>query len=361
MDAPELQKLMQSFGRAVLGAPPSALPTPEARAAARHAMDVTMDLYGSALSQQNPQQRAGIDLEEEGAIDSMIRGECPMCGQSGFADDAALMVHFQSHASPSDRVGLYSGREHAMVTHCLLNWPSQKSMMQGLMDTEVVTAESLSTGFPEQGGDIKSSILTAVVGKGVKCEAISWLLDHCSQPRQLLELRSITGDTAVGISVSFKRLDLVKLLHARGANLRIPDRMGATPMWTACCKGDLRMAKFLYANGARDDLTRTTIMGSNCKRIASFYSHKNILKWMDKLGKGVSSGEAPYMAHIARVSDATRLPYDDELGAGRPGVAREWLERQCAQCGKPGAKQMCSGCEGTSVRFLVTRYTLTPL
>lgn len=60
-------------------------------------------------------------------------------------------------------------------------------------------------------------------------------------------------------------------LVAHGADVRAADWSGTTPMKCACSAGKLHIAKWLYNNGAQDDVRRCDI-GGTCAKRANFDS-----------------------------------------------------------------------------------------
>ena len=85
----------------------------------------------------------------------------------------------------------------------------------------------------------------------------------------------------------------------------MPYKYGRTPLWHACCKGDLAKVKKLYNNGAKDDVTRADKYGQTPMRIACRSNHLDTMKWLyengakDDVAKANNDGQTPMQIAIS--------------------------------------------------------------
>ncbi|GLI59464.1 hypothetical protein VaNZ11_001347 [Volvox africanus] len=141
-------------------------------------------------------------------------------------------------------------------------------------------------------------------------------LGHANILRRLIEAgarvnaRDAMGYTALHHATSCSlALDLAEILIEAGADVNVQDRFGVTPLIGAVMVAEPRSVRLLLKHGARTDIK------DNDGR--------------DVLGLSLFNMEIQSMLYKAHESNR------------RPGE-----QRQCANCGKEGAKKACGGCGG---------------
>ncbi|GIL77258.1 hypothetical protein Vretifemale_6746 [Volvox reticuliferus] len=141
-------------------------------------------------------------------------------------------------------------------------------------------------------------------------------IGHANVLRRLIEAgarvnaRDAIGYTALHHATAHNPvLDLAEILLEAGADVNVQDRFGVTPLMCAVMVAEPRSVRLLLKHGAKTDIKDN----DGC----------------DALGLSVLNMEIQSMLYKAH--DSNR----------RPGA-----QRQCANCGKEGAKKSCGGCGG---------------
>ena len=126
--------------------------------------------------------------------------------------------------------------------HCALGWAIIKNyppLVQLLL--------SKGHDINNLEGSSYSGTALHVAVPGGHCPLIMLLLKN---PALDLNKLDIDGNTALHIAIEWRNLEVVKLLHATGADLKIANRRGRTGLLLALQNGHMGIMGFLIRNGA---------------------------------------------------------------------------------------------------------------
>ncbi|CAL1296328.1 unnamed protein product [Larinioides sclopetarius] len=129
--------------------------------------------------------------------------------------------------------------------------------------------------------------------------AVLSFLRSNSHSTDYINIRGLSGFTALHLSVLYNRLDTTKLLLKEGANLNARDNDGCTPLIIASEKGNVEIVRLLIH--MKSELDSEAIGGMTALHFATLNQHEEIVDILiksgaNKLAKGIM-GIAP--VHIA--------------------------------------------------------------
>ena len=116
--------------------------------------------------------------------------------------------------------------------------------------------------LPTKCRDVNFSVLMLSCWNG-RQEVVENLLDKCPTSiettgsltmQSMHGVKMIEGATPLWFSAVRGRLDIVKILVKRGANVNSQTKPSSTPLHAACTNGDYEMVKYLVENNADMEL-----------------------------------------------------------------------------------------------------------
>ncbi|KAH7957307.1 hypothetical protein HPB52_017281 [Rhipicephalus sanguineus] len=113
---------------------------------------------------------------------------------------------------------------------------------------------------------------------------------------------STHGETAVHIAAGLAQLQILKLLHSKGANLKLSDSHGDSAMYWAARQGHTDVIQYLWENGVSVDCQNKS--GETALHVAARYGHHPAVKLLCSFGANINvtdeEGETPIHTASAR-------------------------------------------------------------
>ncbi|XP_054918873.1 death-associated protein kinase 1-like isoform X3 [Dermacentor andersoni] len=110
------------------------------------------------------------------------------------------------------------------------------------------------------------------------------------------------GETAVHIASGLAQLQILKLLHSKGANLKLADSHGDSAMYWAARQGHTDVIQYLWENGVSVDCQNKS--GETALHVAARYGHHPAVKLLCSFGANINvadeEGETPIHTASAR-------------------------------------------------------------
>jgi ankyrin repeat protein len=103
----------------------------------------------------------------------------------------------------------------------------------------------LQKGEDVNGAHAGTSLLSLATKNG-RLDMVKFLVDKGAN----LNYGSVNGTTPLMLAATNGHLDVVKFLVDKGADVNAKDHKGGTPLMAAVCEGNLDMVKFLVEKGA---------------------------------------------------------------------------------------------------------------
>jgi len=100
----------------------------------------------------------------------------------------------------------------------------------------------------------------------------------------LLDTPMADGTSPLLVACGKGHLELVKMLHKRGAALAKARKDGATCLWVAAGKGHLEVCRFLVQEGGKELLYKTRNDGDSCLWVACAMGNLDVVKLLFEAG-----------------------------------------------------------------------------
>ncbi|XP_077533431.1 death-associated protein kinase 1-like isoform X3 [Haemaphysalis longicornis] len=94
------------------------------------------------------------------------------------------------------------------------------------------------------------------------------------------------GETAVHIAAGLAQLQILKLLHSKGANLKLSDSHGDSAMYWAARQGHTDVIQYLWENGVSVDCQNKS--GETALHVAARYGHHSAVKLLCSFGANIN-------------------------------------------------------------------------
>ncbi|KAH6933091.1 hypothetical protein HPB50_012087 [Hyalomma asiaticum] len=94
------------------------------------------------------------------------------------------------------------------------------------------------------------------------------------------------GETAVHIAAGLAQLQILKLLHSKGANLKLADSHGDSAMYWAARQGHTDVIQYLWENGVSVDCQNKS--GETALHVAARYGHHPAVKLLCSFGANIN-------------------------------------------------------------------------
>ncbi|KAL3185624.1 hypothetical protein MRX96_028533 [Rhipicephalus microplus] len=94
------------------------------------------------------------------------------------------------------------------------------------------------------------------------------------------------GETAVHIAAGLAQLQILKLLHSKGANLKLSDSHGDSAMYWAARQGHTDIIQYLWENGVSVDCQNKS--GETALHVAARYGHHPAVKLLCSFGANIN-------------------------------------------------------------------------
>ncbi|KAH9376960.1 hypothetical protein HPB48_002725 [Haemaphysalis longicornis] len=104
------------------------------------------------------------------------------------------------------------------------------------------------------------------------------------------------GETAVHIAAGLAQLQILKLLHSKGANLKLSDSHGDSAMYWAARQGHTDVIQYLWENGVSVDCQNKS--GETALHVAARYGHHSAVKLLCSFGANINVTDEATL-HIA--------------------------------------------------------------